>query len=218
MVASKLQNHKAQSDHFDTQVFNDMITSKAPVVVSSRDVDFSFATHIMAYDHLQKTLKLKNTIPLDHIHHLAHKSSFMLSIPLVNVHTTAFSGDGVDFIFPINRIEKIHSVRQFHRVKPVNAQVWFLYTNPYDGQTSFKKKVLTISEGGLSFESTFQSFLLYPGQKFPASTILLNDKVIGSTSFKTVYIKQHFDHNTQEKFQVGVKFDQSLPKVTSHFL
>ena len=218
MTKASPHSQPTQRIPFNNQVYHQMIQDRTPVVISSSDLEFSFSTYVIAYKPKSQTLILKNTVPLDHIHHLAHKHSFTISIPLFHIHTTTFSGDGFHFVFPINRIERIDSSREFHRFKPPQSQAWLHYHNPYDGTTKYTKKVLTISQGGLSFETTFNSRLLHPGQRFTQASIMLNNQLISTTDFTTIYLKQHFNIDTQEKFQVGVKFQTPIPQITQHFM
>lgn len=202
---------------FTHEVVYQMISDRTPLVVSSPDIDFSFSSYILGFDPKRQILKLKNTVPLDYIKNLAHKFTFTISIPMFQITTTTFRGDGINFIFPIDKIEKVKASRAFHRFKPTTSQSWFSYQNPYDGTTKYKKKILTISEGGLSFETTMQSALIHPNQHFTQGVVLINNKIVGQTSFTTVYMKQHFNMNSHEQFRVGVKFDSQLPQITQIF-
>ncbi|MCY4380240.1 MAG: hypothetical protein OXC40_01540 [Proteobacteria bacterium] len=186
--------------------FDAMIHERTPVVVSSEEIDFSFSSYLLFYDEKLKTIGFKNTIPLDHIHQIACKKNFILSYPLVNLHGSYLQGDGVNFVLPIKKIERILSRRKHARTNTISSNTVLQFKNPYDGVTTFKKKVISVSEGGLSIETPCSSSLFHPGQQFHKSQLFVDDKMVLETSFEVIYKRKYFDLESRGKFQVGAKF------------
>lgn len=203
---------------FSEESFAQMILDNTPVVVHSRDIEFSFSSYLLAYEPQRQLLTLKNTIPLDHIHYLMFKHNLTITVLLNYLHTSSLSSNGVNFVFPIERTENVQSARLSPRYEPGLTQLWLAYNNPYDGTTSYKKKVLTISREGLSFETIMASQLYRAGGRFSGAKLILGEKVIAEVGFEVVYTTKHFNIDTQLKTRVGVKFTAPQPDITRYFL
>lgn len=216
--SSSLSSPASQLRTFSEESFAQMIIESTPVVVHSRDIEFSFSSYLLAYEPQRQVLTLKNTIPLDHIHYLMFKHNLTITVLLNYLHTNSLSSDGVNFVFPIERTENVQSARSFPRYEPGLTKLWLEYTNPYDGTTSYKKKVLTISRQGLSFETIMASQLYQPGGRFSGAKIILGEKVIAEVGFEVVYTTKHFNVDTQLTTRVGVRFIEPQPDITRYFL
>ena len=80
------------------------------------------------------------------------------------------------------------------------------YTNPYDRRTKFRKKIVSLSEGGLSFETNFPSLLFCKNQKFHKVTIVVDGQIQKKEGFRIVYCKRFFNLESKVKYQVGAEF------------
>lgn len=182
-----------------------LIQHKASVVVSCSDLDFSFATYILAQE--DAVLTLKNTVPLDHIHEVIYRQKFQLALPDIQFYTDHLNGNGVDFLFKIEGGKSFASSRKSERSSTESlTDATVEYTNPFDGRTVYRKKIVTLSEGGLSFETNAPSLLLYPAQDFEGVKVRVGGKLIREGNIQLVYCKKYFDALSREKYQVGAMF------------
>ena len=181
-----------------------MIAERTSVVVSCRGLGFSFATYILSQ--ADRTLQIKNTVPLDFIHEVVYQRGFQLAFPETNFHTSHLGGNGVDFLFMIEEVQNVQSLRRHQRKDYSTKKAYVEYRNPYDQKTLFAKKIITLSEGGMSFETLYPSLLLYPGQQFAQGKITVDGKVVKEAGFRIVYCKKYFDVFSQAKYLVGAAF------------
>ena len=202
---SEPEEHSSEAWETFQPLISYMIQQKASVVVSCSDLKFSFATYILRQD--QDTLTLKNTVPLEHIHEVIYQEKFQLALPDIQLFTEKLAGDGVDFLFKIQGGKSFSSSRKFERARTESmTRAYIQYKNPYDQQTIYQKKVVTLSEGGLSFETNAPSLLLYPGQDFADVKIHVDGHLVRQGTIQLVYCKKYFDTESREKYQVGAMF------------
>lgn len=178
---------------------------KSAVVISCPALSFSFASFIIGQ--AGDTLTLKNTIPPQHIDKVIYQKQFYLALNDAQFYAPRLGGNGVDFLFKIQKSQSFSSMRKFARTRiSASKNVQLEYANPFDGQTVYRKKILTLSEGGLSFETNSPSQLLVPRQKFAGVKVLIDGKTVREGDIELVFGKRFFDSIAREKYQVGAKF------------
>ena len=228
MQSNQPKNLKKQSDSnanmqantnnkIDQNLISHLINKKIPVVVFSKSLDFSFSTLIIKINVNNNELTLKNTIPLEFIHHLINKKDFLLNLPEYSFFSKFLSGNGVDFIFKIEKMvshSSINAKRSFKRASlPASKKGVISIINPFDKVTKLEKVLLTISEGGLSFQSNYPSLLFARGQNIKGVRIYFDNKFFKEVDIKISYQKKYFDIKSLAKFQIGAAFSEPIAEI-----
>ena len=192
----------------DVKLINHLIKQKIPVVVSSPSVYFSFSTFILSQKNT--TLVLKNTVPLDCICSVANKKEFMVQLPEYSLFCQQTLGNGVDFIFNVRKVRsnsEQYAKRSFRRASlPSSKKGTLKIINPFDKITQLNKTLLTISQGGLSFQTNYPSLMFTRGQIISNCKIYFDNKFFAQADIKISYQKKYFDTNSLARFQIGAEF------------
>ena len=98
-----------------------------------------------------------------------------------------------------NRIEE----RTYFSTKD---NVYATILHPFDSGTIIKRKVLDLSESGMSIRSRFRTKLMEPGRIFQEIKIYKNDNILIQKKAKVIYLKQIVDLQGMAQFQVGMQF------------
>lgn len=180
-----------------------MIDQRYTVMVSSENLEYSFSTYIISQDKDGRLL-LKNTVPIDYIHDTIGCQDFKLTFGDVNLSTSLLPGDGVNFVFHTEQVECLQTSRKsLRKFFYLDDKGYIEQVNPFDQKTLIRKKLINLSEGGLSFEINYSGLLFYPGQEFSLVKIFINSKLVDTKSYRVLYIKKFFNMESHMKYFVG---------------
>jgi hypothetical protein len=184
----------------------ELISSRAPIVLSVEGVEFSFLTYVKKVE--GDSFYLHNSIPPKKIKNVLESKNSNLTLPDFSLFGGNLSGDGKFLIFTPNKKTEHSETRLEKRLSfepGENVNIEFL--NPIDNKTKFRKKVLDLSSSGLSFETHYDSKLFIKDEILEEIYITIADKRLKKCNGKIVYKKPLFDFEYRKRFQIGLKLE-----------
>ena len=182
------------------------IQSREAIFFSCDALEVSFQSIALSFS--KNHIVLKNVVPLNLIQAFTAAKSYQLQISMAKFISQSISSDGKDIIFPLAKGAKIAEVRKEKRV-PISCSdvVECEFINPIDDLTTLKKRVLEMSESGMSVALPYDSKLFSPNVSLGAVKILRNRKVYKQVKATVVYKRQLISERGDRIFQAGIRFD-----------
>ena len=99
-------------------------------------------------------------------------------------------------------LEDARTLERFEVLK--DRQAFVTFTNPIDNETILKKRVIDISERGLSIRTSFNSKLYDQGRTFKDLKIYVENKLEKSVDVRSIYQRQFIDDSGNSFYQIGL--------------
>lgn len=186
---------------------NNCYQQKIPVYFSGNQVDTVFQTLVVEL--LKDCAILKNTIPFKALSKILSSETYYLQCELNQYGTNQIQSDGVNIVFPFEKIEIISETRVSDRISSYKKENIVEFINPYDKSTILKKPLLEYSLNGCSVKSHIDSKLFEAGTIFEKLTFRIDGQIY-KNSGKVVYTKKILDLDGKTYKQVGLKFDDKI--------
>lgn len=185
---------------------SDNIELKQPIVLSTDQTNISFLTFITKIEN--QNIYLHNSVPLNLIKAVIKSQSSSLTFQDFSLKGENLTGDGKYIIFKPIDLVTFDETRLEQRSSFQSWQKVFLeFTNPIDKRTKFKRKILDLSNSGLSFESFYDSLLFKKGNQLLNVFLSIENKKIRSFDATIIYQKQLYNFDHKMRYQVGLKLE-----------
>jgi hypothetical protein len=186
--------------------FDEIIKKKKPVFLSCDRLTIAFQS--LCVNYIDHNLVIKNVIPIDLISEFLESTKFYLQISMHRFYTEHLLSDGKDILFPIEHFSDAAMVRHSMRNYVLeNENVIFEFLNPYDLLTVVRKKVLDLSDTGLSLALNFDSELFQKDQIFENIKIYQREKkIMEKGKCQVVYKRPLMNEKGELIYQAGIKF------------
>ena len=174
-------------------------------VLSPKDQKISFFFEVLKISNDE--MVIKNPIPPIHAPYVMSSSSYTVFFKnfWINIDKIIPSGTNILIKIPleIHRMQNRIEERTYFSTKD---NVYATILHPFDSGTIIKRKVLDLSESGMSIRSRFRTKLMEPGRIFQEIKIYKNDNILIQKKAKVIYLKQIVDLQGMAQFQVGMQF------------
>lgn len=176
------------------------------VMFSGDGVDIVFQTQILSIG--KDYVSILNKVPPEYIRSMIKSRQFSLQSKMMRFQSQTISTDGVNILFPLDRLKEIEETRQAERFPfEADERVICELINPYDKETVLSKAVLDMSATGLSIRSPKASSLFRPGTLFNDVKVIIDGEPYTKTAASVVYTRKLMDLNGILRVQVGLKFE-----------
>ncbi|NBX18151.1 MAG: PilZ domain-containing protein [Proteobacteria bacterium] len=186
-------------------VYNELVANKQPLVLSPKGKSVSFLCTPTGI--LDEAVTFHNSIPVDFLPEVVTSTEFTLVCKNYQLVSAALFAHGTDIRFPTHHISLLPQSRADERlVFSSQDEAEIVITHPFDGGTSLTRRLYDMSKGGLSFRARSQTKLMQPGRVFSKMTIKIKGRETSVMQGRVVYVKQIFEENSHNFYQVGVQF------------
>ena len=183
------------------------IEKQQHIILSTEDTQYSFLTFVE-----QKhgdTLFLHNSIPSFIIKKAMKSETNYLTFPRFALKCTKLETDGKYLLANPKEVIDYSETREEERLSfQKGEKVTIRLVNPYDKKTMIVKRILDISNSGLSFENHFNSLLFSPGEHLENIEIQVNGSTTKTADAKVVYNRKLFDTESRQRFQIGLSLEK----------
>jgi len=179
-----------------------ILKNKGQVMLAATGLDTSFVTRILTIS--DGHLILKNTVPLEYISAYVSAEGHFLTTGSFRLSADNITSDGVNIVFNYSNIEETSESRSEERIPLSNGDAWCEFTNPIDGRSKIRKRILDVSKTGLSLVTTWNSDLLKPGRELPEITLLM-ESGRQNVSGKIVYNRKFVNIDGRIRHQIGIQ-------------
>jgi hypothetical protein len=186
-------------------VYNELVVKKQPLVLSPKGKSVSFLCTPTGI--LDEAVTFHNSIPVDFLPEVVTSTEFTLVCKNYQLVSAALFAHGTDIRFPTHHISLLPQSRADERlVFSSHDEAEIVITHPFDAGTSLTRRLYDMSKGGLSFRARSQTKLMQPGRVFSKMTIRIKGRETSVMQGRVVYVKQIFEENSHNFYQVGVQF------------
>ena len=196
------QNEQTKADLIDRYA-----KAKSPVLFAAAGLNAGFQSYILKSSDTEITIA--NTIPPEYITRITAAKSFTLQLDMSLLSSQQIRSDGVNIVIPRDTLEIINDHRRStRRLLSEKHEALIELINPIDGRTVLKKRLIDISDHGLSFRNINNSLLFQAGQDLSKITVKLKDKNLFYHGAKVVYNRRFFTADGRSFYQVGLEFTE----------
>lgn len=183
------------------------IEKQQHIILSTEDTQYSFLTFVETIN--DDVLSLHNSIPSSIIKRAMKSEINYLTFPRFALKCAKLETDGKYLL--ANALEMIDysETREEERLSfQKGEKVTIRLVNPYDKKTMIVKRILDISNSGLSFENHFNSLLFSPGEHLENIEIQVNGSTTKTANAKVVYNRKLFDTESRQRYQIGLSLEK----------
>ena len=187
------------------EIINEARREKTTTYFSCSEVSSLFQVIISKVNN--NFIYLENNIPLFLIKKIFSSKKFYINLSLLILESDDFKTDGEHLIFNIKNIQNVTNMRKHERFYfSQDEKAYGCFINPYDKETKIERKIIEMSEGGFSMESSFDSLLLQNSSIIGDVTININERKHLTKNVEVVYSKKIYLLSGEKVNQVGCKF------------
>ena len=159
---------------------------KTTTYISCNNIPILFQAEISKIS--EDSIYLKNPISYNIISKFRNSKEFSIKISLLNLIVDNITTTGNELKLFIKKIINIKNLRQYERFFfSIEDNATCEILNPYDNMTVLTKKVIEMSQGGLSIQNETDSKLFSPGQIFKNIKLSINDKLDKTRNIEIIY-------------------------------
>jgi hypothetical protein len=152
----------------------------------------------------------KNPFPLNLVGKIAQCSGFTIFSRMYLIRADKIESQGTLIKFPLPDFA-LHNQMRTEQRTPFSPKLknHILIKHPFDQGTTLKRRLLDLSNGGLSFCAPQESAFIQVGRVLPTVKVIVSEKVVLETKAQIVYAKKIIDTTLESPMgllQVGLKF------------
>lgn len=180
-----------QSEQMKADFIDRYAKAKSPVLFAASGLNVGFQSYILKSSDTEITIA--NTIPPEYITRLTAAKTFTMQLDMSLLSSQEIKSDGVNIVIPRDTLKFISDHRRStRRLLAEKHEAFIELVNPIDGRTFLKKRLIDISDHGLSFRNINNSLLFQAGQDLAKITVKLKDKNLFYKGAKVVYNRRFF--------------------------
>jgi hypothetical protein len=196
-----------QSEQMKADFIDRYAKAKSPVLFAASGLNVGFQSYILKSSDTEITIA--NTIPPEYITRLTAAKTFTMQLDMSLLSSQEIKSDGVNIVIPRDTLKFISDHRRStRRLLAEKHEAFIELVNPIDGRTFLKKRLIDISDHGLSFRNINNSLLFQAGQDLAKITVKLKDKNLFYKGAKVVYNRRFFTAEGLSFYQVGLEFTE----------
>lgn len=194
-----------QLQHEPDRTITTAISEKRAAFLTAEGIPLTFETRVVKYE--SGVLQIESNIPPTMITAFLKAPSYQLQLDMLRFGSGRLIPCGATFKMEFESNSKVQETRtSVRRFLGPNQHMTAEIRNPLDPDTILQKRILDLSDKGMSIHSQNNSLLYPQGRRFDEIKIVFEGQIERTEAGEVVYTRSLMDRNQNILNQIGLKF------------